>query len=191
MLYRYERISIRISNARSSAEAGEAYRAICPARAEADRRQAANRPDLGITRRFAPARKPELCLVQADRALDIGDRAVDLESDLEKVMQLFIKIIPLRAGTAEPAGQPCIIACPAGVEPDTILSFLTQHLGEVIETIWTSTERHQPGDLLDRYAGLRHDRNEAVPQVPGSPVFPIPAALQISLDQRCTWRSIL
>jgi hypothetical protein len=29
------------------------------------------------------------------------------------------------------------------VEPDTILSFLTQRLGEAIETIWTSTERHE------------------------------------------------
>lgn len=58
-------------------------------------------------------------------------------------MQLFIKIIPLRPGTAEPARQTRIAACPADVEPDTILSFLTQQLGEVIETIWTSTERHE------------------------------------------------
>jgi hypothetical protein len=57
--------------------------------------------------------------------------------------QLFIKIIPLPAGTAEPAGQPRSIACPAGVEPDTILSFLTQQLGEVTETIWTPTGRHE------------------------------------------------
>jgi len=58
-------------------------------------------------------------------------------------MRLFIKIIPLRAGTAEPAGEPRILPCPPDVEPDTILSFLTQRLGEVIETIWTSTERHE------------------------------------------------
>jgi len=58
-------------------------------------------------------------------------------------MRLFIKIIPLRAGTAEPAGEPSFLPCPADVEPDTILSFLAQRLGEVIETIWTSTERHE------------------------------------------------
>ena len=58
-------------------------------------------------------------------------------------MLLFIKIIPLRAGTAEPAGEPRILPCPPGVEPDTILSFLTRRLGEVIETIWTSTERRE------------------------------------------------
>jgi hypothetical protein len=58
-------------------------------------------------------------------------------------MELFIKIIPLRAGISEPVGQPRIVACPADVGPDTILSFLTQQLGEVIDTLWTSTERHQ------------------------------------------------
>src|SRR5580693_509683 len=58
-------------------------------------------------------------------------------------MELFIKIIPLRAGTSEPVGQPRIVACPADVGPDTILSFLTQQLGEVIDTLWTSTERHR------------------------------------------------
>lgn len=58
-------------------------------------------------------------------------------------MRLFIKIIPLRAGTAEPAGEPRIPPCPPDMEPDTILSFLTQRLGEVIETVWTSIERHE------------------------------------------------
>jgi hypothetical protein len=58
-------------------------------------------------------------------------------------MQLFVKVIPLRAGTGEPAGEPRLVCCPPDVEPDTILSFLTQQLGEVIETVWTSTEHHE------------------------------------------------
>ncbi len=48
-------------------------------------------------------------------------------------MQLFVKVIPLRAGTGEPAGEPRLVCCPPDVEPDTSLSFLTQRLGEVIE----------------------------------------------------------
>jgi hypothetical protein len=63
--------------------------------------------------------------------------------DLEQGdMRVSVKIIPVRAGTAEPAGEPRIAACPPDVERDTILSFLTQRLGEIIETIGTSTERH-------------------------------------------------
>ena len=57
-------------------------------------------------------------------------------------MQLFVKVIPLRAGTGEPAGEPRLLCCSPDVEPDTVLSFLTQRLGEVIETVWTSTEHH-------------------------------------------------
>jgi hypothetical protein len=58
-------------------------------------------------------------------------------------MRLFIKAIPLRAGTGEPVGEPRLLRCPPDVEPDTILSFLTQRLGEVIETVWTSTKQHK------------------------------------------------
>jgi hypothetical protein len=57
------------------------------------------------------------------------------------MMQLFVKIIPIRAGTAEPAGESRMLACPPDVQPDTIRSFLSQRFGEVTETIWTSTER--------------------------------------------------
>ena len=62
-------------------------------------------------------------------------------------MRLFVKIIPLRAGTAEPVGAPRMLACPPSVEPDTILSFLIQKLGEVVEAIWTFTERHERIDI--------------------------------------------
>jgi len=58
-------------------------------------------------------------------------------------MQLFVKIIPLRAGNAGPAGESRMLACPPDVEPDTILSFLSQRFGEITEMIWTSTERHE------------------------------------------------
>jgi hypothetical protein len=62
-------------------------------------------------------------------------------------MQLFVKVIALRAGTGECAGEPRLLCCPPGVEPDTVLSFLTQRLGEVIETVWTSTEHHLRLDI--------------------------------------------
>lgn len=58
-------------------------------------------------------------------------------------MPLFVKVIPLRAGTSEPAGDPRLMPCPPDVEPDTILSFLTQGLGQPAETVWTSTEHHE------------------------------------------------
>jgi len=70
-------------------------------------------------------------------------------------MQLFVKIIPLRAGSAEPAGKPRIITCPPDVEPDTILSFLTQRMGEVIETMCTSTQRHERIDIGWIFPGPR------------------------------------
>src|SRR5215469_566426 len=58
-------------------------------------------------------------------------------------MPLFVKVIPLRAGASEPAGEPRLLGCPPDVEPDTILPFLTQRLGEPAETVWTSTEHHE------------------------------------------------
>src|SRR5215467_7720649 len=62
-------------------------------------------------------------------------------------MPLFVKVIPLPAGTTEPAGEPCLLRCPPDVEPDTILSFLTQRLGEPVEKVCTSTEHHQRLDI--------------------------------------------
>jgi hypothetical protein len=59
-------------------------------------------------------------------------------------MQLFVnvKVIPLRTGTGESAGEPRLLRCPPDVAPDTIMSFLTQQLGEAIDTAWTSTGEH-------------------------------------------------
>jgi len=57
-------------------------------------------------------------------------------------VRLLVKIIPLSAGTAEPAGAPELRLCPPDVEPDTILSFLAGKFGDPVETAWTSTERH-------------------------------------------------
>ena len=59
-------------------------------------------------------------------------------------MQLFVKVTPLKADTAEATAEGEVLRCPADVEPDTILSFLTQKFGEVVETAWTSTDRHDP-----------------------------------------------
>lgn len=58
-------------------------------------------------------------------------------------MPLFVKAIPLRAGTSEPAGEPHLLRCPPDVEPDMILSFLTHLLGEPVELVWAPTEHHQ------------------------------------------------
>jgi hypothetical protein len=60
-----------------------------------------------------------------------------------RVMPLFVKIIPLWAGTSEPADEPRLLRCPPDVEPDTIFSFLAQRLGAPVETVWTFTERHE------------------------------------------------
>ena len=58
-------------------------------------------------------------------------------------MQLYIKIIPVIAGTSRPAGDTLLMPCPHDVEPDTVLSLLTQCFGEPIETAWTSAARHE------------------------------------------------
>jgi hypothetical protein len=58
------------------------------------------------------------------------------------VVQLYVKLLPLRAGTGEPAGEPRLLCCPPDVEPDAVLSFLTQQLGEVIDTAWTFIDGH-------------------------------------------------
>ncbi len=75
-------------------------------------------------------------------------------------MQLFVKIIPLRAGTAEPAGESRMLPCPPDVEPDTILSFLSHRFGEVIDTIWTSTEGHERIDIGWLVPGIQATESE-------------------------------
>jgi hypothetical protein len=57
-------------------------------------------------------------------------------------MRLFVKVTPLKAGTSEPSAEAELMECPADVEPDTILLFLSQVFGDVVETAWISTERH-------------------------------------------------
>src|SRR6266702_4263583 len=77
-------------------------------------------------------------------------------------MRLFVKVIPLQAGTGEPAGEARLVYCPADVEPDTVLSFLTQRLGEVIETVWTSTEHHERLGVGWVFPGAPAGSHEAV-----------------------------
>ena len=48
-----------------------------------------------------------------------------------------------RAAGCEPAGEPRVSRCPPDAEPDTVLSSLTQQLGEVIETPCTPNEHHR------------------------------------------------
>jgi Bacterial EndoU nuclease len=57
-------------------------------------------------------------------------------------MRLVIKVTPLKTGTSEPSGDAQLLECPSDVEPDTMLSFVSQRFGEVVDTAWTSTERH-------------------------------------------------
>jgi hypothetical protein len=57
-------------------------------------------------------------------------------------MRLFVKITPMRAGTAEPVGVPEMMPCAADVEPDTIRSYLVQRFGDPVEVAWTTTRQH-------------------------------------------------
>jgi hypothetical protein len=57
-------------------------------------------------------------------------------------MQLWVKVIPLRAGTADAVGDSELLACPPDVESDTILSFLEGRIGEPVDVAWTSTDHH-------------------------------------------------
>jgi len=58
-------------------------------------------------------------------------------------MQLFVKVVPLSAGTGQASSGGELLRCPDDVGSDTLLSFLTQLFGDVIDTAWTSTERHE------------------------------------------------
>jgi hypothetical protein len=96
-------------------------------------------------------------------------------------MQLFVKLIPLRPGTGEPTGEPRLLCCPPDVAPDTILSFLTQRLGEAIGTAWTSTGEHARLDVGWVFSGTPatgpHDAAEfaCVPfiEAPGGSLQPL------------------
>ena len=57
-------------------------------------------------------------------------------------MQLFVKIMPVNAGSSEQAGEFKVMACPPDVEADTVLSFLMQQYGEPVDTAYTSDENH-------------------------------------------------
>ena len=89
-------------------------------------------------------------------------------------MPLVVKVIPLRAGASQPAGEPRLLSCPPEVQPDTILSFLAQRLGEPVELVWASTEHHKrPGHRLGlprsrhhRGPGCGRVRMRAIPRVP-------------------------
>jgi hypothetical protein len=84
-------------------------------------------------------------------------------------MRLLVKIIPLSAGTAEPAGAPELVPCPPDVEADTILSFLTGRFGDPIETAWTSTCRHpriNTGWIFRAPQALEDDRDVEILCVP-------------------------
>lgn len=61
-------------------------------------------------------------------------------------MQLVCQGHPVRAAGSEPAGEPRVLRFPPDAEPETVFSFLTQELGEAVETPWTSTEHDKrPG----------------------------------------------
>lgn len=57
-------------------------------------------------------------------------------------MPLLVQLTRLRAGTSESTAAGELLQCPDDVEPGTLLSFLSQRLGDVVDTAWTSTERH-------------------------------------------------
>lgn len=57
-------------------------------------------------------------------------------------MRLFVKVTPLKVETSEPSADSQLMECPEDVEPDNILSFLSRVFGDIVDTAWTSTERH-------------------------------------------------
>ncbi len=69
-------------------------------------------------------------------------------------MQLYVKVLPVRAGTAEPVGEPLMQPCPSDVGPDTVLSFITGILGEPAGTAWTSSDRHPRFTIGWIFSGL-------------------------------------
>jgi hypothetical protein len=116
-------------------------------------------------------------------------------------MQLFVKVIPLRAGTSEPAGEPRLLRCPLGVAPDTILPFLTEMLGEAIATAWTSIGEHACLDVGWVFFGApaigRHDAVDfaCVPfiEAPGGslrPLFEVRAGQRRQFAQLADSRSL-
>ncbi len=86
-------------------------------------------------------------------------------------MQLFVKIVPIKAGSVELAGDGRTIECPVDVEPDTILSFLTQEFGTLVDTAWTYTDRHPRIEVGWIFGGTATNRSDrpvellCVPQV--------------------------
>ena len=57
-------------------------------------------------------------------------------------MRLFVKVTPIKSGASKALDEGEILRCPADVEPGTLLSFLSQRFGPVVDTAWPSTERH-------------------------------------------------
>ena len=53
---------------------------------------------------------------------------------------ITLKIAPVRIGSGEPIGESEWQDCPPDVEPDTLLSYVSQGFGEPIELVLTSTE---------------------------------------------------
>ena len=60
------------------------------------------------------------------------------------MMDMHMKITPLRTGTSEPVDEPRLFPCPPDLEPDQIRSFLVQFFEEEpVELAWTTTARHE------------------------------------------------
>ena len=57
--------------------------------------------------------------------------------------ELFVKVTPVKAGTAEDVAAFQMVECPPDVEADTLLSFLTQQFGEPIDAAIVSNEKYQ------------------------------------------------
>jgi hypothetical protein len=61
-------------------------------------------------------------------------------------MDLYIKVITVRAGTSRPVDTR-LEPCPPGVEPANVQSYLTQKYGKLLRLVWTSTSRHPRVDI--------------------------------------------
>lgn len=108
-------------------------------------------------------------------------------------MRLFVQVTPLKAGTPEPSGDSHLMECPADVEPDTVLSFLSQRFGDVVDTAWTSTQRHARLACGWIFAGTTEDSGCEVLCVPllemddGS----IQSMFELQADQRAEFDELV
>jgi hypothetical protein len=79
------------------------------------------------------------------------------------IVKIFVNVTPVKTGTAEPVGAVQKVGCPGDIEPDTLLSYLTQQFGEPLEAAWTTTARHPKLQVGWIFPSPAHDGSGTAP----------------------------